>query len=395
MKGARGFTLVELMVAMTLALIVTLAVISVFAGSSAAYKATSGTAASTDGGRFALDFIEAAVRNAGFMACSRASSQTSILNPAASPLFYTFTEPLGGFEATGTAPGGAYTILEGTPASPLSTDSNAGDWKPGQDPADWQSGLDPALISAAPPVGVIKGNDVLVVRSTVANTQPVYVTGGSTADGTNPIPVTGTTTALAGLTSGQIGVISDCAVSLVMQMSNIAKSGTSGTITLSGGGGAGNNSTTSFLPLSFQPGAEITAVDTVVYYIGTGADGDGALFSYDIGHSNTTPATTFPNGMPYSVNELVPDVEAMQVLYGLDTSGTQVPSEYVTADNVPDFNHVMSVKVAVLAASPPGAVSPPAVAPTFNLLGTTVTAPIDTRTRKVFEITVAVRNALP
>jgi type IV pilus assembly protein PilW len=394
-RRTSGFSLVELMVAITLALIVTTAVVSVFAGSSAAFKATSGTAASTDGGRFALDFMESAVRNAGFMACSRASSQTSILNPGASPLFYTFTEPLGGFEAAGTAPsGGAYTIPEGTPAAPISTDSNAGDWVPGQDSADWQSGLDPALISTTPPVGVIKGNDVLVVRSTIGNTQPVYVTG-SPADGTGPIAVTGPQAALAGMTSGQIGVISDCAVSLVMQMSSIVKSGTSGTITLAGGGAPGNNSTTTFLPLSFQPGAEITAVDTVVYYIGTGADGDGALFSYDIGHSNTTPATTFPNGVPYSVNELVPDVEAMQVLYGLDTNGTQVPSQYVTADKVLDFNLVMSVKVAVLAASPPGAVSPPAVAPTYNLLGTTVTAPIDTRTRKVFEITVAVRNALP
>jgi type IV pilus assembly protein PilW len=135
--------------------------------------------------------------------------------------------------------------------------------------------------------------------------------------------------------------------------------------------------------MSFQAGSQVTAVDTVVYYIGTGADGDGALFSYDLNGTTT-----------FTANELVPDIEAMQVLYGLDTTGAQAVTEYVTADLVPDFNSVMSVKVAVLAASPPGAVKAPPAAPTYNLLGTTVTAPIDTRARKVFETTIAVRNAL-
>ena len=40
------------------------------------------------------------------------------------------------------------------------------------------------------------------------------------------------------------------------------------------------------------------------------------------------------------------------------------------------------------------AVKAPATAPTYNLLGTVVTAPIDTRARQEFEVTIAVRNAL-
>ena len=80
-----------------------------------------------------------------------------------------------------------------------------------------------------------------------------------------------------------------------------------------------------------------------------------------------------------TATEMVPDIETMQVLYGVDTTGTQTVSEYVTAHQVVDFNSVMSVKIAVLAASPPGAVPKPAGAPTYNLLGNTVTAPADTR----------------
>jgi type IV pilus assembly protein PilW len=95
----------------------------------------------------------------------------------------------------------------------------------------------------------------------------------------------------------------------------------------------------------------------------------------------------------------VPDIEAMQVLYGMDTTGTQTVSEYVTADQVVttsnpilNFNNVISVKVAVLAASQIGAVPMPAFAPTFSLLGTTVTPPRDTRARQVFELTIGIRN---
>jgi type IV pilus assembly protein PilW len=91
---------------------------------------------------------------------------------------------------------------------------------------------------------------------------------------------------------------------------------------------------------------------------------------------------------------MVPDIEAMQILYGIDTTGTQTVSQYVTADQVPDFNSVMSVKIAILAASPLGSASIPSAALTYNLLGTIVTAPQDMRARQVFEVTVSVRNSL-
>ncbi len=83
----------------------------------------------------------------------------------------------------------------------------------------------------------------------------------------------------------------------------------------------------------------------------------------------------------------------MQVLYGVDTNGTQTVAEYLTADQVVDFNTVISVKIAVLAASQPGSMSIPPAALTYTLLGNTVTAPRDSRARQVFEITVGVRNA--
>lgn len=364
--------MVELMVAVTLALFVSIAVISVFVGSRSAYQATSGTAALTDGGRFALDFIENSVRNAGFMACSRSVSQTSLLNPGGDALLFNFGEALGGFEAAGTSPlaGGTYSIGAWNTANPVTPDGNAGDWIPV---------LDPALVGM-----VVQGSDVLAVRSTLQNTQPVYVTS------IKDVAPSFTVTAPGGLMAGEFAVISDCADSLAMMMTAVTPTGTNAQIAHNAGVGPAANSSASFLPMSFQVGSQVTAVDTTVYYIGRGQDGDGALFGADLYDFTQTP--------PFQGNlqpkELVPDIEAMQVLYGLDTSGTQTVGEYVTADQVPDFNQVMSVKVAVLAASNPGAVKPPATAPTYQLLGTMVTAPIDSRVRQVFEVTIAVRNAL-
>lgn len=353
MIRARGFSLVELMVAITLALVVTAGVISVFIGSRSAFNSTSGTAALTDGGRFAINFISASVRGAGYMACTTSRNLQGTLNSAG--LKYGFAQPLGGFEAVNTGGAGAYNIA----AAPVGDNTNG----------HWVGGLDPVL-NGLP----VQGNDVLVVRSTQINAVPAYVSNFNSASQFTVIAPAGS------FVSPQLAVVSDCSKGVVFQITG-AGLGVNPTISHNGGGGSPGNATSAF-PLTFATGALVTPVDTVVYYIGVGADGDGALFAYS---SNATGN--------FTANELVPDIEAMQVLYGLDTSLTQTVSEYVTADQVADFNNVMSVKVALLAASPPGAGRVPNPAP-YNLLGTVVTAPLDSRSRQVFEETIAVRNSL-
>ena len=357
MSRARGFSLVELMVAITLALIVTTGVLSVFVGSRTAFNSTSGTAELTDGGRFALNFLSNAVRGAGYMGCATSPNVQGILNAGATPLALSFNQALGGFEANNTGVGQAYAVA----APPVAADGNVG---------HWIGGLD-ATLAGLP----VTNSDVLVVRSTPQNAQVSYVS--VIVDGANTLTVN----TQGSLQAGQIAVVSDCYKAVAFQITSVTP-GANAVVTHNAGGVPGN-STASFGPLSFSAGTQVTPVDTVVYYIGPGADGDSALFVDDL------------NAVPFTgPAELVPDIEAMQVLYGLDTNTTQTVSEYVTADQVADFNTVMSVKVAVLAASAPGSAKT-AVANTFNLLGTTVTAPIDTRARQVFEETIAVRNALP
>ncbi len=367
MSRTRGFSLVELMVAITLAMIVTTGVLSVFVGSRSAFQATSGTAALSDNGRFALRFLENAVRDAGNMACGSPVRTIVNVSPEPTSLYYAvgpgplfLFQPMSGFEAVGTGAGATYaaSTTAGAPAS----------WN---SPLGWPAGLDAAFNSLA--TLPIQRNDIIVVRSSTQGAQPAYVTAASA----NSLTVVSVPTTWA---APQLAIVSDCVKSLIFQISAIG--GT--TISHNTGGAPGNLSSTFPATVTFAAGSQVTTLETTAYYIGVGADGDGALFSADLAANNTlTP------------NELVPDIEAMQILYGLDTNQTQTVAQYVTADQITDFTSVMSVEVAVLAAGPIGSAHIAAAGKPYNLFGTIVTAANDTRMRQVFEVTIAARNSLP
>jgi type IV pilus assembly protein PilW len=373
MKRARGFSLVELMVAITLALIVTAGVMSVFIGSRSAFQSTAGIAAVSDSGRFALNFLENAVRDAGNMACGapiRTISNvgpSSPLNTPAGPLPLLLFQPMTGFEAAGTGVGTGYVagVVPGGTAN----------WN---SPVGWAAGLDSAFTTLA--TLPIQNNDILVVRSSTQGGTPSFVTGA----GANNLTLVGVP---GNWQAPQLAIVSDCVKSVVFQISSVLGN----VVTHNTGGPAPGNLTSAFpATVTFAAGSQVTLLQTTAYYIGVGADGDGALFSADL-----SPGNSFTSAAPVSPNELVPDVEAMQILYGVDSNQSQTVGQWLTADQVTDFTTVMSVQIAVLAAGPLGSTTLPTVAKTYNLLGTTVTAPVDTRVRQVFTISVAARNMLP
>ena len=374
MKRALGFSLVELMVAITLALIVTAGVMSVFVGSKTAFQSTAGVAAVSDSGRFALNFLDNAVRDAGNMACGapirtiyNVNTAPSPLNTPVGPAPLLLFQPMTGFEAVNTGVGNAY--------GAVLTPGGTANWA---SPPGWAAGLQNAFTTL--PSMPIKNNDVLVIRSSTQGGTPAFVTAAA-ATSLNMVSVPANWQAPA------LAVVSDCVKSLVFQISSIVGN----TISHNAGGSPGNITGTFPATITFDAGSQVTLMQTTAYYIGVGADGDGALFSADLSPGNSfTSAVT-----PISPNELVPDIEAMQILYGIDTNQTQTVSRYVTANLVNDFTTVMSVQIAVLAAGPIGSAPLPAAAKTYVLLGTTVTAPIDTRLRQVFTVNIGARNMLP
>jgi type IV pilus assembly protein PilW len=364
--------MIEMMIAIVLSSLIAYAGISMFMASSGTASTTSGVGAVTDGGRVALDFISDSVRSGGATQCSGINNVPGLifnsnpqelrvyndLNAGATPLQLGYDEAFDGFEAAGTGPlGGAATVA----ATPVAVDPSGADWS-----TSGGANLDGLLINQ-----VAKGSDVLAVRSAVPQDAAVYTTA-EYKPGQTVLNVTG----VANLQPLQYVVISDCSAATVFQIAAVDPVA----LTLTTNGPLDQNGGN--LQADFPQSSAIGPVDMTVYFIAPGRDTDSSLFSYD------EWTGTF--------QELVADVENMQVVYGVAATSPNQATSYVTADAVTDFNQVVSVQVAVLVASPPGtrAVAQPAVAPTYNLLGTTVTAPIDTRLRKVFQTTIAVENAV-
>ena len=362
MRRQGGFSMVELMIAITLALLLTGAVISVFIGSRTAYQATAGVGDLADSGRFGLNLIGESVRSAGNLACNSTMSATNVSLLPVTTFPNNFGVGISGFEATGTGPGNTIAL----PATPVA--GVAGNWTPA---------LDGTITAATPgPFGVpVQGSDVLVLYSSVPRVVPLYTTADAAAGATTVSVTTLPAPPAPSLTATQYAAISDCTKSMIFSVAAVAN-GAPASVTL-------NNQ----LPLGFGAGAFVTPLTTTIYYIGTGSDGDSSLWRLE---QVNGPAFT-----PPGPEELVPDVENMQVLYGIDPAGTQTASAYVTADQVGAVN-VVSIQVALLVASPPGPKSP-AAPPAFNMVGTPptqVTVPADFRTRQVFYATINLRDAV-
>lgn len=361
MRQERGFSLVELMVAITLGLLLLAALVAVFVGSRTSYLTTTGGSSLDDDARFATDLMSRALRGSGFVACNEPVRITSNLSSTDPSL--DFTDPVTGYEASGTNPGQSFTLTG-------AVDSTAADWSPNL-PAN---GIQTLLGN------VVKGSDVLVVHNSLTSIAPATVS--TIANGATTFNVASST----GFAANQIAAISDCAKATVFQITALG-----GNVVTHASTGYNNSAT---FAINYSPVSFMYALTSSMFYIGLGVDGEPALYRGDL---TLQAAGTYT----MSANELVPDVETMQLLYGLDPGNQRTATVYTTANKVTTtcptgtWSCVVSVSVSLLLASPTGVVTKGSS--TFPaLLGTTITpATTDTRQRQVYQFTVALRNNLP
>jgi len=215
---------------------------------------------------------------------------------------------------------------------------------------------------------------VLVVRSSTPRVAPAYTTVDALPNATT-LTVTPVS---AAINNNGYAAVADCTKSVIFQAS--------------GGVAAGATVVTLNNPLQgvgFSAGAVVAPLTTTVYYIGVGSDGDSSLWRLEQLNGG-------PGFNPLGPEELVPDVENMQVLYGIDPSGTQTASAYVTGDTAQALGfNVVSIQVALLVASQPTTREIPQPAAGFyTLLGNQVTVPVDNRMRQVFYATINLRDAV-
>jgi type IV pilus assembly protein PilW len=374
--GAKGFSLIELMVAMTLGLIITAAVVAVFTSSRNTYQLDEGLARLQENARFAIDTITRETRQAASMGCVRGLTPFNNLNGAGTGGFaFDTKEMIRGFEASGTGLG--------------STRTYAGNF-PSDVTGDWSPALDTNLVTQAMP-----GSDILVVRR--ISSSPVKLRDPYVDDNVVYLEAG----AVNRFRQGDVVMVYDCQHASIFQVTNADPTGTD--LEHTGSGTPGNGcvqwtpgpSPCFFDDQAYSALAEVAQVQTSVFYVSNTGRGIPALFQ-----------RVFPGGAGV---ELVEGVENMQVLYGIDDNGDGRVERYLDASQIAagldgaDWGKVAAVRVALLASTvnTTGMSADRGVdTNTYQLLGSdagTSTAvaikpPEDNRRRRVFESTILARS---
>ncbi len=353
----RGFSLVELMVSMVVALVVMAAALRVFVGMNESFRLEDALSRLQENARYGFEALALDARQAGFTGCI--TTVNNLLNPAGTnydPALYDVSRPLTGFEFAGTDNGDAYTVT--------TLDPN------GASRASWSDDTGtqlPAMLQNA----VLPGTDVLFVKQASQRL-------GVTAQGNTPANAANITlTGASGIDQDTIVLISDCAGADLFQNRAADKAAT---LSRGAGGNPGNVAPSNDLSHAYSPGAEIYVLSPTIYYVGMGAGGNPGLFR-----------RRFLEGGAGETQELIEGVENMQILYGEDTNDDRVADLYVAADGVGDWARVVSLKVGLLMRTPVDARIDPDTA-TYAILGTTVDPLDQRRVRRVVTWTLALRN---
>ncbi|MFA6303429.1 MAG: PilW family protein [Legionella sp.] len=348
-RQQKGFSIVELMVGTFVGLILSYAVLQIYLAQTQTYKTSNSQALIQSTENAIVSIVTPIIRSTGFSGCGTLISAVSNLN-AGGP------NPIGMINTTPTLimgyNGGSTSIILQSNAA---NDTNTNDWSPA---------LDGSLAGS-----VEKGSDALIVLGAAPNSNPITIT--SINNGASILTLQGTNG--TSINQGQLAAVSDCAKTIVFNVSGI--NGTS--ISHTAGLGALNNANSNF-SINFQAGSQFIPLQQTAFFVAQGPGGQSALMRATL------------NGTSWNIQPIVPGVEIMKVQYGIGSGGTV--NQYVTADAVTNWSQVYAVRLGFLIAGQIG--SGNVVSTPFSILGTSVKAPADSRIRHVLEITINLRNAL-
>jgi len=130
-------------------------------------------------------------------------------------------------------------------------------------------------------------------------------------------------------------------------------------------------------------GSTISDTDVIInrFFITNEGTGTAALACSSRNLSQNSPSTS---------NELVEGIDALQVQYGVGTTGNV--SSYVSADRVNNWNNVLAIRIAVLANSIEPVTPPPPADRQYVLLDAAPVSFADGKARQIFTTTIKLRN---
>lgn len=293
----RGFSLVELMIALTIGAIILAAVSMMFVSSKQGYTTQDRLARLQENARFAMHFLVKDLRNAGYYGCANVINNS--LNGSTS-LAYNASNPIEGFDdATNTwYPTGGTTV----------------------------------------PTGKISGTDMVMVR--MADPSLAINLSSDMPNSSAELTVAST----AGFSDGEIIMLSDCESAELMQITGVQS--LAGRLQHAPGGAdqtenppRPGNATQVLSKQYSASSAKVMKFYSRQYYIGTGTSGNPALF-----RSNNSGTG----------EELVDGIESLQILYGVTTDSDRTPNIYLKAGaagltTAADWSSVVSVRIGILA----------------------------------------------
>lgn len=336
----RGFSLIELMIAMTIGLIVLAGVGYLYVESRQAFRSMDNLSRMQESARYALEVMARDIRMAGYRGC--ASSSVEIKNVLNSPTSFAhnFSVPINGFEGSG---------MGWSPALP----TGAG-------------GLDTAKVEP--------GTDAFTLRGafgggTTITAQP----GGTSAD----LKVTPP----HDLAKDDIVLASTCEVATAFNITNINIIGAGQNVVHNEGVGSPGNSTKD-LGAVFV-GGELLKMQTKSYFIRESAISTPSNKRFSLWQFDNHKASGGDNPA-----EIADGIENMQILYGSDANSDGIVESYSKADVVPDWKKVAAVRISLLVAGNDNVASGKQK---YTYDGAAVEAG-DLRLRQVFTTTVSLRN---
>lgn len=353
----RGFSLVELLVALALSSILLVGLFQIFNSNRQAFGLQDGMARVQESGRITMEILSREFRVAGYMGCATSGGGFDNFTNHVNAAGYDEAEyqsAIAGFGGDNGLVG--YDNVTDTTGTPL---ANIG------------------LTVGTGTGQVISGTDVVTIQGVKACEGGKVVSGNA-----NNANIKIESSAACGLEKNDIVIVSNCNTAEAFSIINNQNTGTPPASGDTIAHGLGGLNLVNKLNGNYDDESYIFKPSFTAFYVGNGASGEPALFMQSLTHSGISSN--------FGAFEIAEGIEDMQLLYGEDTNDDGMVNAYVRADQVTDFNAVLAVRSRILARSQDRVAS---TAQTYRFNDATVTAG-DLRMRTPYETTNAIRNRL-
>ncbi len=361
---SKGVGLVEIMIAMVIGLVLMAGVIQIYLSSRQTNTSAEDIARMQENLRFAAELITNDIRMAGFMPCRQTDKTVNVLNNTTAVGGDFFTEAINGYDGnntdddTGADDHGKVAIAAlGAPFTNQVADTDmVAILRAGEDAFSIVQHVPTSAQFKLDDLSTLEDGDIVMVCD-FTQSSVLQITG------TNSTNVTVVhNTGVAGVSPGNctkgLGYPKDC-------------------------------STTNGTSYTYGPDAHLIKFEAKHYYIGLNGSGTRSLYRAEI--QNVAGTVSMVS------RELVPNIENMQLLYGVDADNDGNAERYVRADQVLDvsgasWNQVVSVRLGLLAQTP-RQIATDTDTKTYSLAGSGFSPDAaDRRQRYAYNTTIKIRN---